>query len=262
MTAPFITTPDGHTRVLNLLQSDPRRMGLYRAAPFPTIPLNQIQPFDAWPSDVKIKDQDGAGACNGHATATALEYARAVSGMPDVDLSAWYVYGMLVKGRDVGSNILDALELVQRNGCAPEFNVKYGDFSGRYSTQAQADAARFRCEIGGSLQTWEEIVSFIALRGAVNLSVRATNGWSGRLDSDGCPPVGRGPGNHAVMCGGGIKRLANGELAIRMANSWGVQWGDGGFCWLRRAHIESGSWFECMCIRAVVVDSSDAITAA
>lgn len=253
-----IWTPDGHKRILNLKPSDPRKLRAYRGLESPpVIPLASIQPFDDWPAAVKIKDQNGYGACNGHATATAVEFARAMAGMPPIPLSAWYVYGSLVHGRDTGSNITDALQLIEKNGVAPESDVKYGDFSGRYSSAVEVDATRYQCEIGGSLQTWEEIVSFIALRGAVNLSVRATNGWSGRLDANGCPPVGRGPGNHAVMCGGGIKRLSNGELAIRMANSWSTQWGLDGFCWLTRAHIESGTWFECLYVRAVARDPQD-----
>lgn len=248
-----IFTPDGHRRILNLQPSDPGRLRRYRATPLPTIPLDQIQPFDAWPSQVAIKDQDGAGACNGHGTATGAEFVMAMAGMPYVPLSAWWVYGCLVQGNDVGSNILDALELVQSKGIAPESDVKYGDFSGRYSDQAKKDALRYRVEIGGSLETWEEIVTHVALRGGGNMSVRATNGWSGRLDSDGCPPVGRGPANHAVMVGGGIKRLANGELAIRMPNSWGTQWGLDGFCWLKRAHWENATWREFAAIKAIII---------
>jgi C1A family cysteine protease len=61
------------------------------------------------------------------------------------------------------------------------------------------------------------------------------------------------------MCGGGIKRLPNGELAILMMNSWGTQWGQDGFCWLTRAHIEGGTWFECFWLQAVIRDPLDAI---
>jgi hypothetical protein len=257
-----IWTPDGHERILNLQPSDPRKLHRYRATPFPTIPLDKVQEFDDWPSEVQYKDQDGAGACNGHATATFEEYLRALAGMPYVALSAWYIYGMLVHGRDVGSNITDALELIQSKGVAPESDVKYGDFSGNYQATTHADASRFTCEIGGSLTEWEEIVSVVALRGACNMSVRANDGWSRGLDSDGCPPVGRGPGNHAVMVGGGIKRLANGEVAIRMTNSWGAKWGLGGYCWLKRAHWEAGTWRECIFGRAVARDPKDVVPVA
>jgi len=254
-----IITPDGQVRVLNLTPSDPEAVrGNVMAGPPLEIPLAEIQAFDAWPSVVKIKDQDGRGACNGHAAATAAELSRAMQGYAYVPLSAWWVYGRLVNGRDRGSNIMDALALCSKDGVAPESTVDYGDFSGRYPDAAQSAASRFRIEIGKSLgQNWEAIVTAVALRRGVNLSVRATGGWSGRLDASGCPPVGRGPCNHAVMVGAGLKRLPNGEWLIRMANSWNANWGDGGFCWLSRAHIESTSWFEAYEVTAVAADPQD-----
>lgn len=253
-----IITPDGQVRVLNLQPSDPEKVKrLVSAAPPLAIPLDQIRPFDLWPSEVKIKDQDGRGACNGHAAATAMEFSRAMQGLAHAPLSAWWVYGKLVKGWDRGSNIMDALALCQQEGVATEADVEYGNFSGRYSAQAAAAAARFKLEIGSSIgQDYEAIVTAVALRRGVNLALRATAGWSsGNLDADGCPPVGRGACNHAVMVGGGIKRAANGEILIRMANSWGVRWGVNGYCWLRRAHIESTNWFEAYDVLAVAADS-------
>jgi C1A family cysteine protease len=254
-----IITPDGHRRILNLEPSDPKKVARYAsAAPPLEIPLSEIQPFNAWPSQIAIKDQDGAGACNGHAAATAMELSRFMQGMPHVPLSAWWVYGKLVKGWDRGSNIMDALELCQADGVAPESEVKYGDYSGRYTDQAASAAKRFKLKIGRQLKTWEEIVTAVALRRGVNLAVRATMGWqSGNLDADGCPPVGRGPANHAVAVGGAVKKLQNGELAILDPNSWGTRWGQKGFCWLKRAHIESASWFEAYEVVAVSDDPTD-----
>ena len=249
-----IITPDGHKRILNLEPSPPELLRLVRG-PLQSIPLNEIRDFDLWPGVVQIKNQGSYGACNGHASATAVEFARAMNGHY-VPLSAWWVYGRLVMGRDRGSNILQALDLIQREGVAPEPLVKYGDFSGRYNAETTEAAKRFKAEVTGRLETWEEIVTAVALRRGVNLSVRATNGWDGRLDANGCPPVGRGPGNHAVMVGGGIKTIG-GQKYIRMANSWSTKWGDKGFCWLSRDHWESGTWREAFEVEAVIRDPQD-----
>lgn len=178
-----IFTLDGERRILNLRPSPPELLRLVRGPSREAIPLSQIEPFDAWPAAVKIKDQDGKGACNGHATATAAEYALATTGAFDGPLSAWWVYGRLVQGVDRGSNILEALDLIQREGIATESVVKYGDFSGRYDATAVENAKRHRVEVAAKLETWEEIVSAVALRRGVNLSVRATSGWDGRLDA-------------------------------------------------------------------------------
>ena len=153
-THPFehIVTPDGETRILNLVPSPADRLVMV-GAPGLTLPDSEIKDFDAWPAPIAIKDQNGKGACNGHATATALEFARYQGGQPHVPLSAWFVYGRLTGGWDRGSNILEAFDLIQKEGCAPESLVEYKDFSGKYSADVSKAATRFRLEIGDKLET-------------------------------------------------------------------------------------------------------------
>src|SRR5262249_3693928 len=76
--------------------------------------------FDEWPAGIRIKNQNGRGACNGHASALALELARHVAGMPHVPLSAWFIYAVLCNGLDTGSSILAALDFWPGRGTAPE----------------------------------------------------------------------------------------------------------------------------------------------
>lgn len=253
-----IITPDGHERILNLQPSPPELVRLVRSSPTPAIPLSQIKPFRRWPEAVKIKDQNGYGACNGHAAATSIEAARVKSGAPHVPLSAWFVYGRLAKGVDRGSNILQALDLVQREGVPEESLVKYGDFSGRYSADVQEAAKEYRAEVAYKVEAWEDLATAVALGRYGNMSVRVPRGgWSGRLDANGCPEVGVGAGNHAVTFGGGIKVLSNGEVLILMANSWSTKWGDNGFCWLSRAHWERGTWREAYVVAATIGHATD-----
>jgi hypothetical protein len=236
---------NGQKIPLLLQESPPEFHALFSSKPAKVIPSSEIRDFDLWPQALKIKNQGTIGACNGFASATAVEYTRAMHNLPYVRLSPWWVYGKLVGGWDTGSNIGQALDLIRREGVAPDHLVKQGDFSGRYSNEAVAEAAKYKVEIGSKLTTWDEILTAVALRRGVNFSVRASGWDSGRLDADGCPPVGRmGPHNHAVFGGGGIKTTSRGERLIRMANSWDVRWGDRGFCWISRAHFEEGWWRE------------------
>jgi hypothetical protein len=246
----------GETRILNLQPSDPAQLWLVGAGA-PVLPKSEIRDFDRWPAQITIKDQNGRGACNGHATVTALEFARAMQGQPHVGLSAWYVYSILCGGWDRGSNILDALKLVQANGAAPESLVEYKLINPkRLTAEANKAALRFRLTIGRQLTTWDEILSAVALRRSLNLSIHVGTRF-GSIDSEGVPGVGRGMGNHAVMCGGGIKTSPKWGKLIRMANSWSTAWGQNGFCWLSQAHIEGGSWFECFEVDAVSEDLVD-----
>ncbi len=248
--------------ILNLQPSDPtkvaRRVG---SAPPPVLADDVIEDFTLWPAKVQDKNQGQFGACNGHAAATGLEFARAVQGLPYVPLSAWWVYGMLVRGRDVGSNIMDALALCEDVGVATEADVRWGDFSGNYPASAKTTASRFRVLIGDDVSgDWRAIETAVAMRKSVNLAICANQGWlvnNGSLDAYGCPPVGRGPANHAVMVGGGIKTLPNGQRAVLMTNSWSRQWGWQGRCWLTRAHVESATWTEAYSISAAASDPQD-----
>jgi hypothetical protein len=246
----------GERRILNLQPSDPAQLRTVSAGAH-VLPRSEIRDFDRWPAQIAIKDQNGRGACNGHATVTALEFARAMQGQPHVPLSAWYVYAILCNGWDRGSNILDALKLVQSDGAAPESLVDYKLINPRRLTEeAKRSATRFRLTLGQQLKTWDEIVSAVALRRSLNLSVHVGRSFN-NIDSDGTPGVNRGQGNHAVMCGGGIKTSAKWGKLIRMANSWSTAWGQSGFCWLSQAHIEAGSWFECFEVQAVAEDLAD-----
>lgn len=250
-----IVTPDGIARPLNLRPSIRSRLAAVPVSGL-VLPDSEIRDFDAWPRDLSIKDQGAVGACNGHATATALEYARRQSGQPHLPLSAWYVYGRLVMGRDTGSNILEALDLITSEGCAPELLVKYGDFSGRYTAEVMDAARRFRLEIGARLTNWQEVLARVALREPINLSI-CVGARFNQLDSEGVPTPARGPANHAVMVGGGIKTSPKWGRLVLCANSWGVGWGRKGYCWLAEAHIAQASWFEAFTIRAATEDPSD-----
>lgn len=244
----------GERRSLNLLPSSPSRLvmvPMHRV----TLPRSEIKPYDAWPACIKTKNQSDIGACNGHSTATGLEYCRYQTGQPHVPLSAWWVYGQLVKGRDVGSNILAALELVKRKGCAPESEVKYGDYSGRYPAAVNSGAARYRLEMGSRLMAWDEIEAAVAMRRAVNLSICVGQNFND-FDADGCPGVGRGQANHAVMVGGKIKKGRKGNNLVWMKNSWD-EWGIDGGCWLSEDHILYASYFEAFTFIDAVEDLSD-----
>lgn len=254
-------------RILNLRPSDPEKVArLVSSTPPPVAADHDIEDFLDFPESLEVKHQTNIGACNGFAASSGLEFSRDGQGYPHVRLSPWWVYGKLVGGWDVGSNIMDALALCSRDGVAPDSTVPQRDFSGVYSSTAVSEARRYRIQVGYALgRNWSAILTAVARRRAVNMSVRADGGWlvgRGSLDANGCPPVCPGPANHAIMAGGGIKTLPNGERAILCLNSWGVDWGLRGFFWLRKAHVETATWMEAYTIGAASSDPMDRLPAA
>lgn len=226
------------------------------------IPESQWQEFDVrqvpgYP--LKVKDQNGFGACVGHAAASSLELARWYGGLDHVDLSPWYVYAILCQGWDRGASIGEALGVVREKG-APAFSaVPYGTINPRkLSDASHADAGRHRVEIGAVIETWDEFVSAVALRQSINFSVHAGSNFD-RLDDEGVAGFSSGPGNHAVSAGFGLKRLRNGEWAPLCLNSWTVLYGDGGYFHITRKHWEQQSYREAYVVQAVADDPTDPI---
>jgi hypothetical protein len=255
---PFIHDDLGHKRPLGLIPGDPARMmSVPPMAATDLIPESEWVEFHEWPSEIPIKDQNGFGACNGHAAAMAVETSRYVSGMPHVGISAWYIYAILCNGVDRGSMILDALELTQSDGVAPEDLVKYGIINpNRLTAEAHAAAPRFKVEIGERLTTYQQLGTAIQRRQSINLAVCVGNAFN-NLNSDGVPGLGRGYCNHAVHVGLGMKKAKDGSWLGLMANSWTTQWGDNGFCWLPLKYLPTASAFEAYTVRAVVDDTAD-----
>lgn len=228
-------------------------------APVPAaVPESEWQEFELECADIKIKDQNGYGACNGFAAATSLEWARWIAGMPHVDLSPWYVYAILCNGIDRGSSIAEALQLLSDRGTCPDKDVPYGVINPRrLSAEAQADARRFKIEIGARLSGFAELMTAAQLRRPFNFSVDAGGNFV-RVDSEGVAGGRAGTGNHAVTGGLGAKRLRNGKWAIKAQNSWGPDVQAGGYFWFTADHIEGQRWFDAYLISAAEYDPEQA----
>ena len=88
----------GEYRVLGHIPPPPGRN--VSARPFgaaPLVPESEWVEFDlrktpGFADAVPVLDQNGKGACNGHAAASSLMAARFLSGQTPVKLSPWYVY--------------------------------------------------------------------------------------------------------------------------------------------------------------------------
>lgn len=259
MSRPTLPTHDTGGVLRPLGHVPPKILRNVSAAPMQAeVPQDQWVEFDLrnMNSPIDMMDQNGRGACNGFAAATALEWTRYLAGLTHVDLSPWMIYAILCGGIDRGSNIGDALDLLSKTGTCPYADVAYGTINPNRITPAnRMKAVNYRIEIGSKLTNFDELMSAAQLRQPFNFSLHVGNRFN-TLDKNGCIPIEPGQGNHAICGGLGAKKLPDGEWAILFQNSWSTAWGDDGYAWFRRANITRQTWFESYAVLAAI-DSPD-----
>lgn len=262
MNAPALVLPthDDGTGEIRKLGHIPPPEGRKLFIPGP--PLLQIDEkdwveFEYDTSNVDIKNQGNRGACNGHAAATSLEWARWLAGMSRESLSAWYVYAILCNGVDSGSNIGDALTLLSKQGTCLDSSVPYSTINPRaLSAASKVEAGRFKLEIGSALASFNDMMMATQAGRPGNYSIRVGNSFN-NLDSEGVPGYSSGYGNHAVTFGIGARKMKNGQWKIKWQNSWGSSWGQGGYAWVTARAIDGQPGFEAYCVEAPQDDPSD-----
>jgi hypothetical protein len=166
-----------------------------------------------------VLDQNGVGSCATEAAAQAVMIARAVAGLPHVELNPWFIYHHTSGGRDGGSSIDENLEFVRSKGIAPmSVWPRSKGWRAKPSAEAYEAAKEFTIEEFYDVATINEMVSCLL------------SGF----------PVVWGSNGHAVCK---VEHLSDREgLDI---NSWGSDWGDGGFgVWAtyRSINWNYGAW--------------------
>lgn len=219
------------------------------------IPESKWEEFEDDDGPIKVKDQDGIGACNPHAGASGMERSRYLAGLDHVEISPWWPYGKLTGGVDRGSNIGQLLELLQNEGAPRDELVGYKNWKPRAFTPEMAkDAGRFKIEIGELITTKEEFATAYQKRWTLNFSLCVGAGFD-NLDADDCVRPGRGFDNHAVCgTGSGMKRGRNGKWKCKWQNSWTTRWGKNGYAWIWLDDILTGRYAECYVLRVPSLD--------
>lgn len=159
---------------------------------------------------------------------------------PSRIFSPAFVYNQINGGRDYGSTIPKALELLIQKGCATLATMPYADndFSKKPSAQAFAEATKYKCKSYGTLSDGTSVRLALRQGNLVIISVQTDPVFnSGMYEifrpterkrglqsrSENAPH-----GYHAMVVVG----YDDARQAFLLMNSWGNRWGKNGFCWV------------------------------
>jgi hypothetical protein len=182
-----------------------------------------------------VVNQRSRGSCNCAAATGVLRRAMALEGRNDVPQLSWeFLYAQLVDGDDRGSMLDDGMHALLTTGVPPLDPARHPinrDIRKRdYTAEEHAAAKGFTAELCYQVDTEEELATLLLSgQGAGVVAVHVGNSFTS-LDRSGFAGADSGPGNHAV----GVQdvELIGGELAFDCFNSWDLNFGDAGHCYL------------------------------
>ena len=226
------------------IPQDPSNMIRHRGLPS-SVDLSSDMP--------PIGNQGRQGSCVGWATGYAMKsyhekverqwsygsHVQAQGGEGDHIFSPAYIYNQINRGRDTGSNPMDALRLLQTKGAAPWKAMPYRDNDYRTAPSAAADSVAKNYKIE-SFKTLDQtnadaIKSQLAAKRVVFIGVKVYDNFYKLGNNVYDQGQGSFRGGHAILLVGydDSKRSGLGDVgAFKIFNSWGPDWGTNGFGWV------------------------------
>lgn len=207
-----------------------------------------------------VRNQGSLGACTGFAIAAGMrEFLLIKLGMPLVQLSPLFVYyeERLLENsvtQDVGAQPRDGFKVLAKIGCAPETDYSYDPaaFTRPPAPRALTDASRYKIAAYHRLLNLNDMRTCLAGGGGIVLGIKVFESFeSAAVEKTGKVPMPAPTekllGGHAVFCAGYLtdSGIAGGGALI-VKNSWGSDWGDGGYFYLPYAfattHLITDAW--------------------
>jgi Papain family cysteine protease len=165
-----------------------------------------------------------------------------------------FIYNQINNGKDQGSHLYQAFELLRKQGCASLAEMPYNqqDYTTQPADAARQRSERYRAREVGSLVPAEPgkfdpepVKTYLAeVRHPVALAIPIFKDFpNGRVDADFVyhltVPINKDTlqGFHAVT----ITGYDEAKQAFRLCNSWGPEWGDHGFIWIGEDFMKLGA---------------------
>ncbi|MDA3849687.1 MAG: hypothetical protein PF447_00275 [Spirochaetaceae bacterium] len=214
-----------------------------------------------------IRSQGQIGSCSAWST---IYYGKSLqenmerhwgAESEDHQFSPLYTYNQITNGRNQGTAIIDHMNLVIEQGVAPWSSFPYPyDLNARPDSRARQSAEPYKAESARSLSSynqntgnWEVDINEIkTILAQGNVIIGGFDIYQEFYDyHGGIYRNPRGPviSGHA-MC---IVGYDDSKSSFRIVNSWGENWGEGGFMWMHYDFAKTALNWGC----AVMVDIVD-----
>lgn len=202
---------------------------------------------DLRPHCSPLEDQGSLGSCTGNAIVGAMEYLENVNGTSFVDLSRLFVYynERVIEGTvksDAGAEIRDGIKAVARLGVCTEAMCKYtvSRFTRKPSKRAYTNG------MTRVITEYMRITNLADMQGCLATGNPFVFGFTvyDSFESDEVARTGKVPmptktnkvvGGHAVLAVG----YDDATHCVIVRNSWGNQWGDGGYFYMPYDYISN-----------------------
>jgi C1A family cysteine protease len=202
-------------------------------------PANLPRGVDLRPHCSDIEEQGELGSCTANAMAGAIEYLELRGGMPQAtNVSRLFIYYLEreIEGtidEDAGAMLRNGIKAMQQYGVCAEAAWPYevDRFTERPSARAYQEAKSHMIteaqRVPIDVHAWKSCLAegYPIAFGTDIFSSFEEEGTHGNIDMPGSGE--KNLGGHAMLCVG----YDDGAKVFVVRNSWGADWGDGGYCY-------------------------------
>ncbi|OQX27019.1 MAG: hypothetical protein BWK80_07415 [Desulfobacteraceae bacterium IS3] len=200
-----------------------------------------------------VRDQGSTGSCTAWATGYYYKtWQEAVEEHWDKNQNAFspmYLFAMQCRTFEEPYDMTKSWEILKRYGCARLITVPFKEYESwsdsdekrKYASVSLSDAAHEEAKIYrsgemarfGSLSEVRQALSSGPVVMGINRYERMPSDWSPSPERNYLSPDSSNyNGGHAILCVG-YDDSKFGVGAVKLVNSWGTQWGEKGYTWIK-----------------------------
>lgn len=225
------------------------------------LPAESLPPSVQLPRILPVRDQQARGSCVGFATSALLEmlmFRETGARLPLSALDAYYL-GRLVDGStpvDCGTFVRSALKGARKFGVAPEQLWQYDGYGMKFASMPDPPA-RLQATFNAHGFTYVKLESLADMKASIAAGYGFAgiwtlfenvyqNAWLGNIEMP--KPFEGARGAHATFfCG-----YDDATQRFTLKNSWGTQFGDGGYFTMPYSFFTIGELNDCWSVRPLI----------